>query len=132
VTGPWNYSYTALVKNKECVISVPGADISEKVIRIGDCSGSDADKFKKFNLTPLPASSVKAPLIKECLANIECKIVEHIKKHDIFILEAAAAWVNDERKEKRVFHAVGDGTFIVDGKKLNYRKLMSDKLPSGA
>ncbi|MCL2888488.1 MAG: flavin reductase family protein [Elusimicrobia bacterium] len=131
LTGPWNFSYQALTKTKECVISIPAVDIAETVVRIGDCTGADTDKFQKFNLTPLPASTVKAPLVKECIANIECKIVDHIKKHNIFVLDATAAWVNGGRREKRVIHAVGDGTFITDGKKLNYRRLMKDKLPAG-
>jgi len=131
LTGPWNHSYKALVKTKECVISIPAVDISEQVIRSGSCSGKDIDKFKKFNLTPLKAKNVKAPLIKECIANIECKVVDHIKKHNIFVLNGIAAWTNDERKEKRMFHAVGDGIFIADGHKINYRKLMTKKLPAG-
>lgn len=130
-TGAWNYSYEALVKTKECVIAIPGVDIARKAIGVGTVSGADTDKFKKFGFTPLPASEVAAPLIKECVANIECRVVDHIKKHDIFVLDAVAAWTNGERKERRVIHAIGDGTFIVDGKKLNCRKLMKDKLPFG-
>jgi flavin reductase (DIM6/NTAB) family NADH-FMN oxidoreductase RutF len=131
LTGPWNYSYNSLVKSKECVISIPTVDIAEKAVKIGGCSGSDTDKFKKFNLTPVKAKSVKAPLIKECYANIECNIIDHIKKHNIFILEGIEAWVDNNRKEKRAIHAVGDGTFIIDGRKINRREIMLHKLPAG-
>ena len=41
VTGAWNYSYEALMKNRECVIAVPTVDIAQKVVEIGACSGSD-------------------------------------------------------------------------------------------
>lgn len=131
VTGAWNYTYKALLKTKECVIAIPGVDLSKKVVEIGMCSGSDTDKFKKFRLTPLPAKSVKAPLIQECIANIECRVTDHIKKHDIFILEAVHAWIDSSRKEQRTIHAKGDGTFIADGRTINYRKLMLPKLPEG-
>lgn len=131
LTGPWNHSYKALVKTKECVISIPSVDISQKVIKIGACSGKNTDKFKKFNLTPLKAKYVKAPLIKECLANIECRVADHIKKHNIFVLDGIAAWIDDKRKEKRIFHAAGDGTFNVQGRRINYKKLMLNKLPDG-
>lgn len=130
-TGAWNYSYKALVKTKECVIAIPTVDISRKVVEIGVCSGSDTDKFKTFELTPLKAISVQAPLIKECIANIECRVIHHIKKHDIFILDAVHAWIDVHRKERRTIRARGDGTFIVDGRTINYRKLMLPKLPSG-
>jgi len=43
-----------------------------------------------------------------------------------------AAYTDKTRKEKRTVHAVGDGTFIVDGRKLDRRKLMAAKIPSGA
>ncbi len=131
LTGSWNYSYEALVKNKECVIAIPAADISRKVVEIGGCSGSDTDKFKKFALTPLRAKLVKAPLIKECLANIECRVTDYIEKHNIFILDAVHAWIDPARKERRTIHANGDGTFVVDGRTINYRELMLAKLPPG-
>ncbi|MFA5334222.1 MAG: flavin reductase family protein, partial [Candidatus Omnitrophota bacterium] len=34
------------------------------------------------------------------------------------------------RREKRTIHAVGDGTFIVDGRKLNRKKMMASKIPN--
>jgi flavin reductase (DIM6/NTAB) family NADH-FMN oxidoreductase RutF len=131
LTGAWNYSYKALVKTKECVIAIPTVDISRKVVEIGMCSGSDTDKFRKFELTPLKGKSVHAPLIKECIANIECRVVDHIKKHNIIIIEAVHAWIDPRRKERRTIHANGDGTFVVDGRTINYRNLMLPKLPPG-
>ncbi len=130
-TGPWNYSFTALRKTKECVISIPTVDMLDKVIGIGTCSGADTDKFEKFMLTPVKGKNVKAPLIKECLANIECKVVDIVKKHNIVVLEGVAAHFDNSRKEKRTFHAVGDGTFIVDGRKINRKKMMRSKIPTG-
>ncbi|MCX8160750.1 MAG: flavin reductase family protein [Candidatus Saccharicenans sp.] len=130
-TGPWNYSYAALRKTKECVIAIPTSDLLDTVVRIGTCTGADINKFEKFRLTPVKARYVKAPLIKECLANIECQVIDIIRKHDIVVLEGLAAYYDAWRKEKRMIHAVGDGTFIVDGKKLNRKKMMLSKLPQG-
>jgi flavin reductase (DIM6/NTAB) family NADH-FMN oxidoreductase RutF len=130
-TGEWNYSFAALRKTKECVISIPTVDMLNKVVGIGTCSGADTDKFEKFKLTPVKGREVKAPLIKECLANIECKIVDIVKRHNIVVLDVVAAYFDSSRKEKRTVHAVGDGTFIVDGRKLNRKKLMASKLPKG-
>lgn len=130
-TGEWNHSFAALRKNKECVIAIPTVDMLDTAVGIGTCSGADTDKFAKFKLTPVPGKVVRSPLIKECLANIECKVIDIIKKHNIVVLEAVAAYMDTTRKEKRTVHAVGDGTFIVDGLKINRRKMMSSKLPSG-
>ena len=130
-TGEWNYSFAALRKTKECVIAIPTVDMLDKVVGIGTCSGADTDKFAEFKLTPVEGKKVKAPLIKECLANIECKVVDIVKKHNIVVLDAVAAYFDSSRKEKRTIHAVGDGTFIVDGRKLDRKKMMASKLPDG-
>lgn len=130
-TGEWNYSFTALKKTKECVIAIPTVDMIDKVVGIGTCSGADTDKFVKFRLTPVKGKLVKAPLIQECLANIECHVVDIIARHSIVVLEAGAAYFDTSRKEKRTFHAVGDGTFIIDGRKLDRKKLMASKIPNG-
>lgn len=131
-TGAWNYSFRALDKTRECVLAIPGADLLDKVVGIGTCSGADVDKFAKFQLTPLPAKIVRAPLIRECLANIECKVVEIVRRHDIVVLEAVAAHISTGRKELRTLHAVGNGTFVADGRRLDRRKAMAAKLPPGA
>ena len=131
-TGEWNYSFAALRKNRECVIAIPTVDMLDKVVGIGTCSGADTDKFAKFKLTPVPGKLVRAPLIKECLANIECKVVDIVKKHNIVVLEVVAAYIDTARKEKRTVHAVGDGTFIVDGRRFDRRKMMATKIPYGA
>jgi flavin reductase (DIM6/NTAB) family NADH-FMN oxidoreductase RutF len=130
-TGEWNHSFTALRQNRECVIAIPTVDLLDRVVGIGTCSGADTDKFARFKLTPVPGKVVKAPLIKECLANIECKVVDIINRHNIVVLEAVAAYFDSARKEQRTVHAVGDGTFIVDGRKLDRREMMASKLPSG-
>jgi len=128
-TGSWNYSYAALKKNRECVIAIPAVDQIDQVVGVGTCSGSDTDKFEKFGFTPSRAKHVSASLIKECLANIECRVVDIVGKHNIVVLEGIAAYYDSARKEKRLIHAVGDGTFTVDGRKLNRRKQMQQKFP---
>ncbi len=130
-TGPWNYSYAALRKSRECVISIPAVDLIDQVVGVGTCSGADTDKFKKFGLTPVKGRYVRSPLIKECLANIECKAIDIIKRHNIVVLEGIAAYFDSSRKETRTIHAIGDGTFVVDGRKLNRRRMMRSKIPNG-
>ena len=130
-TGEWNFSFAALRKNRECVIAIPTVDLLDQVVGIGTCSGADTDKFARFKLTPVHGKVVSAPLIKECLANIECKVIDIVKKHNIVVLKGVAACIEPARKEKRAMHAVGDGTFIVDGRKFDRRKMMAAKLPNG-
>lgn len=130
-TGEWNYSFAALRKTRECVIAIPTVDMLDRVVGIGTCSGADIDQFAKFNLSAVHGKAVNAPMIKECLANIECKVVDLVHKHNIVVVKAVAVYVDPSRKEKRTFHAVGDGTFIVDGRRFDRRKMMASKLPAG-
>ncbi len=127
-TGPWNYSFAALRKTRECVIAIPTVDMIDQVVGIGTCSGADTDKFAKYKLTAVPGKAVQAPLIQECLANIECRVVDLVRKHNIVVLEGVAAHVDPARKEKRMLHAVGDGTFLADGRRLDRRKMMAAKI----
>jgi len=117
VVAAGDYSQAALRKYRECVIAVPGADLIEKVVDVGSCSGRSIDKFAKFGLTPLPAEKVRAPLVGECLANIECRVVDDslADSYEMFVVEGVRAWSNPARTERRMFHACGTGRFVIDG-----------------
>jgi flavin reductase (DIM6/NTAB) family NADH-FMN oxidoreductase RutF len=116
---------------RPCRTDRPTVDIAETAIRIGDCSGANVDKFREFGLTPLPAADVSAPLVAECLACLECRVADYVEGPSIVLLRGVRAWIDAARKERRTFHAVGDGTFVVDGETMNLRHLMEDKLPPG-
>jgi len=122
--GPWNHSYTALRETGECVVAVPPANLLAKVVDIGNCSGSRVDKFRKFGLTAQKAAQVKAPLVADCLKNLECRVVEYLEDRDFFILEGLKAWHNPAAPDQRTFHAVGDGTFIIDGETIDLKRRM--------
>ncbi len=130
LTGPWNYSFEALTKTKECVIAIPTINLLEKVISVGTTTGSEIDKFAEFELTSLKAETVEAPLIKECYANIECEVVDYIERHNIFVLDATKAWVNED-VTGAIFHYRGEGTFVADGKTYERRQRMKSKLAPG-
>jgi len=130
-TGPWNHSYAALRDRHQCVISIPTAEMLDTVVGIGTCSGRNTDKFAQFGLTPLRASRVKPPLIAQCRAHIECRVEEIVAQHDIVILQGVAAHIDPTHRENRLIHAVGDGTFTVDGERFDRREMMRAKLPQG-
>ncbi len=118
-----NHSHAALRKTRECVIAIPGAELAEKVVRIGNCSGRDVDKFDTFGLTPKRAEMVVAPLIVECAVNIECRIVDTrmVAKYSLFILEAVKAWVDPKQAHAKTLHHQGYGAFVVDGETIRLK-----------
>jgi flavin reductase (DIM6/NTAB) family NADH-FMN oxidoreductase RutF len=112
-----NYTFDILKATKECVINIPTVELAEKVVGCGNSSGQKVDKFKKFNLTPVTASYVKAPLIDECYANLECRVVDGkmVAKYNFFILEVLKAWIDPLNKHPRTIHHLGKGAFMVAG-----------------
>jgi flavin reductase (DIM6/NTAB) family NADH-FMN oxidoreductase RutF len=120
-----NHSFELVRRSKECVINVPTVDLIEKVIGIGNCHGGQIDKFAEFGLTAAPASQVQAPLIAECYANFECKLIDSslIKKHSLFLFEVVAAHVATKPKYPQTVHYRGDGVFMISGPSKSYRKM---------
>ncbi len=84
-------------KSRQCVINIPTVDLAETVVKIGNCSGRDVDKFGEFALTPKPGTHVRAPLIEECYANFECRLADAgwVKKYNLFVFEVVKAHVAD-------------------------------------
>ena len=125
--GPWNHSYEAFRATGECVVAVPAADLVETVVDIGNCSGDTVDKFKTFGLTPLPADLVAPPLVAQCLANLECRVSDTslAEEYNFFILEVVKAWTDPDREERRMIHHNGDGTFTLDGERLDLKHRMT-------
>lgn len=122
-----NYSFKALYETKTCVFNIPAAELMETAVGIGNCSGATVDKFKKFKLTSLPATTIDVPMIAECFANLECKVIDRSRaeKYNMFVLEVIKAWRTPSKKRQRMFHHCGKGTFVIDGKQVT---LKSDKL----
>jgi flavin reductase (DIM6/NTAB) family NADH-FMN oxidoreductase RutF len=126
VISDQNYSFNTLKETKQCVINIPTVELAKIVVGVGNCTGAKVDKFKKFHLTPEDASQVDVPMIAECYANLECKVIDMkmAKKYNIFILQVLKAWITPSKKRVQTIHHCGNGIFIVDGKKI---KLPSQK-----
>ncbi len=119
-----NYSFAALKATKECVLNIPTVELAKQMIGCGNTSGRRTDKFARFRLTPAPAARVAPPLIAECYANFECKVIDArlAAKYNFFILEVVKAWIDRAKKNPRTFHHRGRGVFALDGRTI--------KLPS--
>jgi len=126
VVSDRNFTFLALKATKECAINIPTVELAEKVVACGNCSGRTVDKFEIVGLTPLAASRVRAPLIAECYANLECRVVDtrEVNRYGLFILEVLKAWVDPAKKHARTIHHMGRGAFMVAGKTIRLRSRM--------
>lgn len=123
ITGS-NHSFELIRKSKECVINIPTVELLDTAVAIGNCTGRNTDKFKKFGLTKESADNVQAPLIKECFANLECKLVDTriLNKYNFFIFEVLKAHAPLVPKYPKTFHYTGDGVFMISGEHINKRR----------
>lgn len=108
---PSRHSYNIIKKNGDYVINLTTKSLAFATDWCGVRSGSNFDKFKEMRLTPVSATKVKAPLIKESPVNIEC-IVKEIKElgtHHMFISEVVAVNADSEYfDEKRGIFRMND------------------------
>ncbi|MGJ9426022.1 flavin reductase [Nesterenkonia halotolerans] len=127
VVGTWDASFATLQKSRQCVIGVPGAELMRTTVEVGNCSGDDLDKWEHFGLTRVPGISVAAPLIGECVANIECKVEDDslVEDYSLWLLRATAAWIRPGAELTSEFHHRGNGTFSTNGELHDLREHMT-------
>jgi len=118
-----NTSFEMIRKSRECVLNVPTTDLIDAVIGIGNCSGDEVDKFTRFHLTHEPAEMVSAPLIRECFANLECRLHDTrlVNSYNFFIFEVVKAHRATSPKYPKTLHYRGQGTFITSGEVVQKR-----------
>jgi len=113
-------------------INVPCLAQIDTVQKVGGSSGRDlegADKFAEYHLETFPAKKIAAPLLKGCVAWLECEIIpepHNQNTYDLFIAEVVAAYA-DERvfsggrwhfegyDDLRTIHHVAGGSFFATG-----------------
>ena len=112
-----DFSFAALKASRQCVLNIPTAELAAQVVACGNTSGQTLDKFAAFALTQQPASLVTAPRIRECYAQLECRVVDTrmVNRYSLFVLEVVKAWVDPAVKAPATLHHQGRGAFRVAG-----------------
>jgi flavin reductase (DIM6/NTAB) family NADH-FMN oxidoreductase RutF len=112
----------------EFVLNVPSRRQAAMTLAVGTQSGRKIDKFLKVGAHGTAASVVGAPLIDDCLAWLECRVIAepHIQQaYDLFLGEVVAAWADpaafsDGRwhfpdAQRRSIHYLAGGSFFATG-----------------
>ena len=126
VVSEGDFSFAALRTTRQCVLNIPTAELAAQVVGCGNTSGAQVDKFARFGLTQAPAALVAAPLIAECYANLECRVVDTRLKnrYNFFVLEVVKAWADPTCKAPRTLHHRGHGLFMVAGETIKLASRM--------
>ncbi|WBO23693.1 flavin reductase family protein [Sphingomonas abietis] len=118
-----NHSFDLVRASGECVINIPTVSMVDAVVGIGNSSGRDVDKFAHFGLATDRAVEVAAPLLRDCHANLECRIFDDalVDRYNFFILEVVRAHVARTPKNPETLHYTGDGVFVRAGRTISRR-----------
>ncbi|MDI6846926.1 MAG: flavin reductase family protein [Candidatus Bathyarchaeia archaeon] len=124
--APRRHSHSLIEETKEFVVNIPTMNILKETLFCGRVSGREHDKFKEAGLTPLPAKKVKPPIIKECVAHLECKLHSQFTTgdHTIFVGEIVEAYADKNaftegynlEKAKMIFHLGGNEFATLESK----------------
>lgn len=121
-----HHSHALIQESGEFVLNVPTLELLQAVYACGSLTGRSFDKFKKANLTPMPAKRVKAPAIRECIAHLECEVVDKLEvgDHTVFVGKILEAYANmgvfaesyDLKKARLLYHLGGNNFAVFDPK----------------
>lgn len=124
--APQRHSYTLIEESGEFIVNIPTLEILQAVYACGSLTGRSFDKFKKTNLTPMPAKTVKAPAIRECIAHFECSVDSKFKTgdHTVFVGKILEAYADmgvftesyDLKKTRMLYHVGGNNFALLDPK----------------
>ncbi len=94
---PSRYSYEILKANGEFALNLTPASLVKACDWCGIHTGRKNDKFKKWNLTKVPASNISVPLIDECPLSLECKVFDVIEfeTHHMFLADIVGVTVDE-------------------------------------
>ncbi len=111
--GKKAYSSKLIESTQEFIINIPTKELKAKIYYCGYHSGHEVDKFKEAGLTPKPSRKVRAPIIEECIAHMECKVVKKIKTGDkyLFIGEVIEAYADKAIVKGNIKTALAEGNF---------------------
>ena len=124
---PTHHSHTLIQESGEFIVNVPTLELLQAVYACGSLTGRSFDKFKKANLTPMPAKKVKAPGIRECIAHLECEVIDQFTTgdHTVFVGKILEAYADmgvftesgyDPKKARLLYHAGGNNFAVFDPK----------------
>lgn len=104
---PERHSYSIIRESKEFVINLTTRQLARATDYCGVRSGRVQNKWEDCRLTPVPADTVKCPMIEESPVNIECQVTQILEpgSHHVFIAKVTAVHVDDKyMDDKNTFH----------------------------
>jgi len=124
VVGKSHMTNEYIKETNEFIVCIPHKKQTEMVLKTGNISGYEVNKFTEFNIDTFRADNVKALVPVDCIGYSECKIKKtvELEKVDIFIALVVQAWSQKdvftdrllvEKVEAKTIHHLGGHLFSV-------------------
>lgn len=131
--SPLTNTHYLISHSQEFVLNIPGRPLADQVMICGSYSGRDVDKFTRAALTPTDGRRVTVPWIDQCLAHLECGVVDahEAGDHTVFLGEVIGAWAEEaafaetwllEEEELSPLIHLGGRHFCVPGRRFTVRE----------
>lgn len=123
-------SFDMLRASRQCALNVPTGEMLDAVVRIGNCSGEDIDKFAAFGIDRDDGRDVDVPVLPQCHARLECRLRDDraVDRYNLFILEVTHISVRSAAPEPEYLHYEGDGVFALSGRRVSRRRLFRPQM----
>ncbi|MFP4546618.1 MAG: flavin reductase family protein [Fidelibacterota bacterium] len=130
LAGKGHYSYSFINETGEFGFNIPDISIAKQVIKAGKVSGSEIDdKFDYVGLERQKAGKIKAPLLAEAIARLECRVskVEDMGSSVLLIAQILRSEVREDcwkdnqwdfSNGLQMIHHMGGNKFAVSDKSI--------------
>jgi flavin reductase (DIM6/NTAB) family NADH-FMN oxidoreductase RutF len=104
----------------EFTLNVPPRSLARETHYCGSVSGRDVRKDREAGLHLEPGGRVRAPLVRECIAHLECRVLDArpVGGHVLFLAEVVLAvadgtlfdetWNTDDERARTLHHLGGE------------------------
>jgi flavin reductase (DIM6/NTAB) family NADH-FMN oxidoreductase RutF len=99
------YTVELIRQTEQFVVAFPSEQMASQTLFVGTHSGRDKDKFAEAGIAVQEAVAVKAPLIRDAVANFECRLVQVVQPGDcpLVIGQVVAAHVSADTNLRRLY-----------------------------
>lgn len=104
LSGKRHFTYPLIADSGEMALNLPTENLREAVFGCGSVSGhKEEDKWTRFGLTREEGRVIGAPLVREAVARLECRIcqVVDLGKSALLLAQIVAADIEEEHYNEK-------------------------------
>lgn len=99
-----HYSTELIKKNREFVLCIPSIKHKKAISFCGSVSGRNINKLDKCNFKLFNSTKIKTPMIKDCIACFECKLIKSMLVYDQMLFVGKVVSAKYFKKGRKVYH----------------------------